>query len=293
MTRQETGAWMPMYWADYLYDTQHLTTEEHGAYLLLIAAYWKRAKPLPDDDRWLAQVAKVPRKRWNPIRKRLSEFFDVSEGVWRHKRVESEILRSSERLRSARAAGRASAIARGATNHNHIDSPPKSPSKRGTSDCRMEGEGRESDQPPEPSRDDPELEVEAKADAATDLPPEPARPPTPARSNQRAAGTNPRAQGANPRAMAARAADDDRHDRLADWMATVPEAFRRGMAGLRQDLGEGVFTAWIVPLEILPSSNGQLRARAPSPFHRDRIEAEIVPRAQAHGIDLAVTIEPN
>ena len=108
----ETGSWMPMYWGDYFGDTMHLTTEQHGAYLLLMGAYWRRGKPLPDDDAFLANITKLSKFRWKNFRKTLSEFFDIHDGVWEHKRVQKEIVKSTARLASARAAGKAGGIAK-------------------------------------------------------------------------------------------------------------------------------------------------------------------------------------
>ena len=51
-------AWFPFNVGDYVRDTMHLTTEQHGAYLLLMLAYWPRG-PLPDNDNALASIAKV------------------------------------------------------------------------------------------------------------------------------------------------------------------------------------------------------------------------------------------
>lgn len=88
---------MPMYWADYLADTRHLTTLEHGAYILLLATYWQRGEAIPDDNRFLARVTNLHHHRWGTVRKTLEGLFTVTNGVWVHKRVEEELLRSSAR----------------------------------------------------------------------------------------------------------------------------------------------------------------------------------------------------
>lgn len=84
--------WMPLYVGDYLGDTMHLTTEEHGAYLLLMMAYWKRGGPLPDNPKTLAAIAKMTPDAWSNAQAVLAEFFEVTPGIeWRHKRIEREL----------------------------------------------------------------------------------------------------------------------------------------------------------------------------------------------------------
>jgi len=88
MTR--VGTWLPLYVTDYLADTQRLTTEQHGAYLLIIMDYWRNGPP-PDDDDVLAQIARLDRARWRKHRGALAKLFRVADGEWRHKRIDAEL----------------------------------------------------------------------------------------------------------------------------------------------------------------------------------------------------------
>lgn len=63
---------MPMYWDAYLADTTHLTTEEHGAYFLLLGAMWRRNGCVPDDDKDTARIVGVSIGKWRRIKQRLS-----------------------------------------------------------------------------------------------------------------------------------------------------------------------------------------------------------------------------
>ena len=96
-----------MYPGDYLRDTMHLTTEQHGAYHLLILAYWQNGGPLLESrvkmicDRGMHAV-------WDEMEPVLSEFFDIDSkpGYWVHKRIEHELKEAYERHKSASERGK-------------------------------------------------------------------------------------------------------------------------------------------------------------------------------------------
>jgi uncharacterized protein YdaU (DUF1376 family) len=104
--------WMPLYVGDYLGDTGHLTTTQHGAYLLLMMHYWRKGE-LPDDDRQLSKIAKLPLKTWCDYRATLQDFF--YEG-WKHKRIDAELAKmmrvSEQRAIAGQRGGIGSALAR-------------------------------------------------------------------------------------------------------------------------------------------------------------------------------------
>lgn len=143
------ASWMPLYIGDYLRDTSRLTTEGHGAYLLLIFDYWVHGKPLPDDDMQLAAVTKLAPARWQALRPTLSQFFQIGDGLWHHRRIDIELEKIANRYQARSNAGSKGAANRWQThgnangkqddkpiarargdpnNHNHL-SPPSVPLK--------------------------------------------------------------------------------------------------------------------------------------------------------------------
>jgi uncharacterized protein YdaU (DUF1376 family) len=104
--------WMPLYVGDYLGDTGHLTTTQHGAYLLLMMHYWRKGE-LPDDDRQLSKIAKLPLKTWCEYRPTLQDFFHQG---WKHKRIDAELDKmmrvSAKRAIAGQKGGIGSALAR-------------------------------------------------------------------------------------------------------------------------------------------------------------------------------------
>ena len=98
---EKTDAWMPLWIGAYLSDTMRLTTIQHGAYMLLLMAYWRERAALPDDDEELRSITKTDKSEWKRIRPVLAKFFRVEDGVWWHKRVEAEMAGADARSKKA------------------------------------------------------------------------------------------------------------------------------------------------------------------------------------------------
>lgn len=111
-------AWMPLYIGDWDGDTGHLDCEQDGAYGRMVRWYWRNG-PLPDDDVMISRIIRMELKRWRKVRAVLAPYFTISDGVWRHGRVDKELVRWEEKraraIERAAAGGRAKAAKSSAT----------------------------------------------------------------------------------------------------------------------------------------------------------------------------------
>jgi uncharacterized protein YdaU (DUF1376 family) len=107
--------YMPFHFGDYMADAGHLDMLEHGAYFLLIGAYWQRGGPLPANERVLRGIVKASPEQWVELAPIILPFFQERDGLLHHKRIDDELAKAlhrssaaranAERLHSARRAG--------------------------------------------------------------------------------------------------------------------------------------------------------------------------------------------
>lgn len=92
------------YMADYQSKTSRLTLIEHGAYTLLLDAYYIREAPLPADFRVVCSLVRATsKKEREAVKSVLGEFFVPSPEGWRSERVDVDIARYQARRREVSA----------------------------------------------------------------------------------------------------------------------------------------------------------------------------------------------
>jgi uncharacterized protein YdaU (DUF1376 family) len=96
---------MQLYVSDFIGDTLHLSTEQIGAYMLLLMAMWNADGSLPNDDAKLARVVRMSVKKWRSISDDLLSFFVISDETIRHNRLTKELQKSTSKSQSRAAAG--------------------------------------------------------------------------------------------------------------------------------------------------------------------------------------------
>ena len=108
--------WMPLYIADYLADTAHLTAAQSGAYLHLIMAYWRAGGPLRLTEAGLAFTAKMTPAEWADAAPVVLKFFRLEDGALRHGRIDHELAEATRLYDARRKRTEAATAARVARN---------------------------------------------------------------------------------------------------------------------------------------------------------------------------------
>jgi uncharacterized protein YdaU (DUF1376 family) len=103
---------MQLYVADYIGDTLHLTTEQHGAYLLLLMAMWRAGGSLPNEEHKLARIAGLSPARWRRVSGDVMVFFNEIDGQITQKRLAAEIEKAKEKSAKRAEAGAKGGIAK-------------------------------------------------------------------------------------------------------------------------------------------------------------------------------------
>jgi len=96
------------YGGDYARDTAHLSLAEHGAFLLLLSAYYSTEKPLPADAGALYRIARAMNpSEQKAVRGVADQFFPVGEDGLRHNaRADREVEKARHRIETARGNGK-------------------------------------------------------------------------------------------------------------------------------------------------------------------------------------------
>lgn len=123
--------WMPFYVGDYLGKTAHLSTEQHGAYILLILHCWQHGVIPIDDDAKLREITKLSKYIFQKYKKNLLNFFNEDGS---HSRVNEELekaeLVSLKRKFAGSRGGFHSAIAKAKSKQMPKQTPKQNPSNR-------------------------------------------------------------------------------------------------------------------------------------------------------------------
>lgn len=108
---KKADTWMPLYIGDYLADTSRLTTEQHGAFLLILMDYWRNGAP-PDDETVLASISKLSVQQWRKHAPTLRPFFRIEDNLWRNERADRERENAGNVSSKRSESGKAGAVKR-------------------------------------------------------------------------------------------------------------------------------------------------------------------------------------
>jgi uncharacterized protein YdaU (DUF1376 family) len=96
-------AWMPLYVADLITDTQDLNACQFGGYVRLMCHYWVHGG-LVGNDLSIRTISGLSSQEWRRFREGIkSKFYMCFEDAWFHKRIEVELQKSDNITKSRKA----------------------------------------------------------------------------------------------------------------------------------------------------------------------------------------------
>lgn len=125
-------AWFPFYVGDYLSGTLTFTTEEHGAYILLLLHYWSNQGPITSDPRELKNICKLSKHKFSKSCALILKKFSLQNGKYFHVRMDREIAKAVELSNKRAAAGKAGGEANAQANDKQLPTQSQSQSHKDT-----------------------------------------------------------------------------------------------------------------------------------------------------------------
>ncbi len=163
---------MIFYVGDYIASTTHMSTLEHGAYLLILFHYWRTGTPPPDDDSRLARIARLSVTEWDTVRDTVRSWFHSvnlnGEWVLVNSKLERTMMDAHAGLSKKREASKAGNAAKAAKRAAEVRVAAAVAHRLGTEPVSQPAPNRIPDgnaSGPDPaSQTAPESEAEAESD---------------------------------------------------------------------------------------------------------------------------------
>lgn len=108
--------WFPFYPGEYLADTAHLTTEEHGAYLLLLCHAWNHDGLIPEAESRRAAICKMHTNRLKKVWETLGGYWIETGGGYSNPRMAKELAKYLEIAEKRTEAGKRGGLAKALAN---------------------------------------------------------------------------------------------------------------------------------------------------------------------------------
>jgi uncharacterized protein YdaU (DUF1376 family) len=102
---------MPVWIDAYHADTRHLSTVQHGAYLLILMSMWRNGGKLKNDEKALARIAGLTLDKWRRYGGDVMDLLVVEDGFVSQKRLLQELNKSRSNIEKKRTAGKAGGLA--------------------------------------------------------------------------------------------------------------------------------------------------------------------------------------